>query len=173
EEASVLVAGPAPPRARAVADRVLGGAERLEHAQAVLVDVDAGAGGAQAVGALVHPHTPAALRERAGGGQACETAADNLRAALHVPQNRSMDLEQRIARFPRRQSKTITYRETGAGQALVLLHGIGSASAGWLCQLESLAGYRLNAWGAPGYGDAQLLSGTPPRPALFAQARSE
>ena len=60
-----------------------------------------------------------------------------------------MSLDERIAKFPRRQSKAISYRETGAGQALVLLHGIGSSSAGWLCQLESLAGYRLIAWDAP------------------------
>src|SRR6266850_3393495 len=87
EEAVVLVAGLAQPRARAVADRVLAGAERLEHAQAVLVDVDAGPGGAQALGALVQAHAPAALRERAGCGQPCETAADDLNAALHLPQN--------------------------------------------------------------------------------------
>jgi len=84
-----------------------------------------------------------------------------------------MDLEQRIARFPRRQSKSISYRETGAGQALVLLHGIGSSSAGWLCQLESLAGYRLIAWDAPGYGESEFLSAATPRPADYAQALHE
>src|SRR2546429_10027606 len=68
-----------------------------------------------------------------------------------------MTLDQRIARYPRRHSKAISYRETGAGQALVLLHGIGSSSAGWLCQLESLAGYRLIAWDAPGYGESEFL----------------
>jgi pimeloyl-ACP methyl ester carboxylesterase len=84
-----------------------------------------------------------------------------------------MTLDERIARFPRRQSKAIAYRETGAGQALVLLHGIGSSSAGWLCQLESLAGYRLIAWDAPGYGESEFLSGATPRPADYARALHE
>src|SRR5439155_6369272 len=84
-----------------------------------------------------------------------------------------MTLDERIARFPRRQSKTISYRETGAGQALVLLHGIGSSSAGWLRQLESLAGYRLIAWDAPGYGESDFLAGATPRPADYAQALHE
>jgi pimeloyl-ACP methyl ester carboxylesterase len=84
-----------------------------------------------------------------------------------------MTLDERIARFPRRRSKTISYRETGAGQALVLLHGIGSSSAGWLCQFESLAGYRLIAWDAPGYGESGFLPGATPRPADYAQALHE
>jgi len=67
-------------------------------------------------------------------------------------------LEERIARFAPRQSKGISYREAGAGPALVLLHGIGSSSASWLFQLESLAGYRLIAWDAPGYGGSAFLS---------------
>src|SRR6266850_6001528 len=84
-----------------------------------------------------------------------------------------MSLDERIAKFPRRKSKSISYRETGAGQALVLLHGIGSSSAGWLCQLESLAGYRLIAWDAPGYGESDFLPGATPRPADYAQALHE
>jgi pimeloyl-ACP methyl ester carboxylesterase len=84
-----------------------------------------------------------------------------------------MDLDQRIDKFPRRKSKTISYRETGAGQALVLLHGIGSSSAGWLCQLESLAGYRLIAWDAPGYGESDFLAPEKPRAADYAQALHE
>ena len=84
-----------------------------------------------------------------------------------------MSLDERIAKFPRRQSKAISYRETGAGQALVLLHGIGSSSAGWLCQLESLAGYRRIAWDAPGYGESDFLPGATPRPADYAQALHE
>jgi pimeloyl-ACP methyl ester carboxylesterase len=84
-----------------------------------------------------------------------------------------MSIDQRLARFPRRQSKGISYRETGAGQALVLLHGIGSSSAGWLNQLESLGGYRLIAWDAPGYGESEFLKGDTPRPADYAQALHE
>ena len=59
-------------------------------------------------------------------------------------------LDERIAKFAPRKSGGVSYRETGAGQALVLLHGIGSSSASWLNQLETLKGYRLIAWDAPG-----------------------
>jgi len=79
-------------------------------------------------------------------------------------------LDERIAAFPARRSGGISYRETGAGRALVLLHGIGSSSAGWLFQLESLGGYRLIAWDAPGYGESQALKTEKPRPADYADA---
>ena len=82
-------------------------------------------------------------------------------------------LDERIARFAPRQSKTISYREAGSGPALVLLHGIGSGSAGWLFQLETLAGFRLIAWDAPGYGESALLPMEKPRPADYAQALHE
>jgi pimeloyl-ACP methyl ester carboxylesterase len=82
-------------------------------------------------------------------------------------------IDERIARFAPRKSKTISYRETGAGQALVLLHGIGSSSASWLQQLESLKGYRLIAWDAPGYGESDFLAPPTPRPADYAQALHE
>src|SRR5690349_16175543 len=85
----------------------------------------------------------------------------------------TMSLDQRIDRFPRRKSKNISYRETGAGQALVLLHGIGSSSAGWLVQLETLAGYRLIAWDAPGYGESDFLTSEKPKAADYAQALHE
>ena len=81
-----------------------------------------------------------------------------------------MDLDERISRFPRRQSKTISYRETGAGQALVLLHGIGSGSAAWLGQFERLSSYRLIAWDAPGYGESDFLATEKPRPSDYAEA---
>src|SRR5512138_2010782 len=79
-------------------------------------------------------------------------------------------LDERIAAFAPRKSKGVSYRETGAGQALVLLHGIGSSSASWLFQLESIAGYRLIAWDAPGYGESDFLPQPEPRPADYAQA---
>src|SRR5438045_9502504 len=79
-------------------------------------------------------------------------------------------LDERIARFAPKNSGAITYRETGSGQALVLLHGIGSGSAGWLFQLESLKGYRLIAWDAPGYGASEALKMPQPRPADYAGA---
>jgi pimeloyl-ACP methyl ester carboxylesterase len=79
-------------------------------------------------------------------------------------------LDERIAKFPTRKSGGISYREAGAGQALVLMHGIGSGSAGWLMQLESLKGYRLIAWDAPGYGDSEALKPARPRAADYADA---
>jgi pimeloyl-ACP methyl ester carboxylesterase len=84
-----------------------------------------------------------------------------------------MNLDERIAKFQRRKSKSISYRETGAGQALVLLHGIGSSSAGWLAQLETLPGYRLIAWDAPGYGESDFLAPERPKAADYAQALHE
>lgn len=79
-------------------------------------------------------------------------------------------LEERIARFAPKTSKGISYRETGAGQALVLLHGIGSQSASWLNQLETLQGYRLIAWDAPGYGNSEYLKSEKPLPSDYADA---
>jgi len=73
-------------------------------------------------------------------------------------------IDERIAKFAPRKSGGIAYRETGAGQALVMLHGIGSSSASWLNQLETLNGYRLIAWDAPGYGESAFLSNPSPLP---------
>lgn len=82
-------------------------------------------------------------------------------------------IDERIQRFAPRKSRNISYRETGAGQALVLMHGIGSSSAAWLFQLETLNGYRLIAWDAPGYGESDFLSQEEPKPADYAQALHE
>jgi pimeloyl-ACP methyl ester carboxylesterase len=82
-------------------------------------------------------------------------------------------LDERIARFAPRRSKAVSYRETGSGPAIVLLHGIGSGSAGWLLQLETLKGYRLIAWDAPGYGESENLPQEKPKPADYAQALHE
>ena len=79
-------------------------------------------------------------------------------------------LDERIAKFAPRKSGGISYRETGADQALVLLHGIGSSSASWLNQLETLKGYRLIAWDAPGYGDSEFLKNNEPKAADYAEA---
>ena len=81
-----------------------------------------------------------------------------------------MGLEERIAKFPQRKSGPVSYRETGAGQALVLLHGIGSGSAAWLGQFERLSGYRLIAWDAPGYGESDFLAAEKPHPSHYAEA---
>ena len=79
-------------------------------------------------------------------------------------------LEERVGRFALRTSKGISYRESGAGQALVLLHGIGSQSVSWLNQLETLRGYRLIAWDAPGYGGSEFLKNEKPLPSDYAEA---
>jgi pimeloyl-ACP methyl ester carboxylesterase len=82
-------------------------------------------------------------------------------------------IDARIAAFAPRRSKAISYRETGSGPALVLLHGIGASSAGWLCQLETLKGYRLVAWDAPGYGESEFLAPAEPQASDYAQALHE
>lgn len=79
-------------------------------------------------------------------------------------------LDERIARFALKTSKGISYRESGAGRALVLLHGIGSQSASWLNQLETLQGYRLIAWDAPGYGASDFLPEPSPLPRHYGEA---
>jgi len=80
-------------------------------------------------------------------------------------------IEQQIAKFPLRQSGPISYREAGAGQALVMLHGIGSSSASWLWQLERLAGrFRVIAWDAPGYESSDSLKDPKPDAAMYAEA---
>src|SRR5262249_7370356 len=65
-------------------DRFFESAESLEHAQPVLVDVDAGARGAQLVGALVHAHLPSALRQSTGRRQSGEPGSDDLSATRRL-----------------------------------------------------------------------------------------
>ncbi|RMF33349.1 MAG: alpha/beta fold hydrolase [Alphaproteobacteria bacterium] len=48
----------------------------------------------------------------------------------------------------------IAWREWGDGPALVALHGIGSASAGFAGVARHLPDRRLIAWDMPGYGDS-------------------
>ena len=67
----------------------------------------------------------------------------------------------------------ITYRESGRSDApaLVLLHGIGSTSAGWRLQYEPLGRhFRVIAWDAPGYGGSRPLPGEAPSVEDYAQA---
>ncbi len=80
-------------------------------------------------------------------------------------------IEQRIDHFPPRQSGSLSYREAGKGQALVLLHGIGSSSAGWLYQLEGLSkSFRVIAWDAPGYETSAPLAKEKPEARDYAEA---
>ena len=74
-----------------------------------------------------------------------------------------------LAQFPTAQLATaqgrVAYRQAvspGHAGAVthVLLHGIGSASASWLAQLQQVgrsAGASMLAWDAPGYGDSEAL----------------
>jgi pimeloyl-ACP methyl ester carboxylesterase len=73
-----------------------------------------------------------------------------------------MSLDALLAACPLRHCETalgrIAYREAGAGPALALLHGIGSASDSWVRQLAALPDrFRVLAWNAPGYRDSHLL----------------
>lgn len=76
--------------------------------------------------------------------------------------------------LPERKSAAgITYRESGSkdAPALVLLHGIGSTSAGWRLQYEPLGKhFRVVAWDAPGYGGSKSLAGESPTVEAYAQA---
>ncbi|MDD9340396.1 MAG: alpha/beta hydrolase [Providencia heimbachae] len=60
---------------------------------------------------------------------------------------------------------SLNWREAGNGAPVILLHGISSGSASWLCQLTDSSltkGHRLIAWDAPGYlNSAQLATNTP------------
>jgi len=74
-----------PGRLVGAGDDVRVGAERLEHAQAVLPDEDAGAEVPQLRGRLVDARRPAALAERRRDGETAEPRADDLGVATrHV-----------------------------------------------------------------------------------------
>ena len=82
-----------------------------------------------------------------------------------------MTVDERIEKFPLRTSGPISYREAGRGQTLLCLHGIGSDSAGWLNQLESLSDrFRVIAWDAPGYQRSQPLKDERPTAGQYAEA---
>ena len=60
-------------------------------------------------------------------------------------------------------SRQVEIRQAGAGPVLFLLHGIGSASRGWVHQFPAFADrYRTIAWAAPGYGLSTDLAGDAP-----------
>jgi len=77
------------------------------------------------------------------------------------------------ARLPEiRRAAGVSYRESGrAGSpAIVLLHGIGSTSAGWRDQYGPLGErFRVIAWSAPGYHDSAPLPSEQPAAAEYAQ----
>jgi pimeloyl-ACP methyl ester carboxylesterase len=67
----------------------------------------------------------------------------------------------------------VAYRQAGNQRVShVLLHGIGSASASWLLQLEAANegnGLGLLAWDAPGYGNSSALAPAQPDAGHYAQ----
>lgn len=77
------------------------------------------------------------------------------------------------ARFAHVGERRFSYREAGAGTALVLLHGIGSSSASWIPFMHQLAdAFRIVAWDAPGYADSTALAAASPVAADYADALS-
>ena len=62
-----------------------------------------------------------------------------------------------------------SYRETGHGQTLVLLHGISSGSGSWVRQLQDLRhDFHIIAWDAPGYGTSDSLNRAEPKATDYA-----
>lgn len=89
-------------------------------------------------------------------------------------------LQDRLSHFALQSVETalgrVQYRQAGdvlATHTCVLLHGIGSASASWLAQLEAAASAsartRVLAWEAPGYGLSQAVSSAQPVATAYAQ----
>lgn len=77
--------------------------------------------------------------------------------------NTRADIDARIEAIPLQYAELSTgrlsYRDAGAGTAVIFLHGIGSGSASWLLQFEGLVGHcRCLAWDAPGYGQSAALA---------------
>ncbi len=88
-------------------------------------------------------------------------------------------LQERLSHFALQSVDTalgrVQYRQAGLASATrtcVLLHGIGSASASWLAQLEAAASSpetsRVLAWEAPGYGASQAVPSAQPVAAEYA-----
>ena len=73
-------------------------------------------------------------------------------------------------------NRVITYRAAGdeRAPAIVLLHGIGSSSAGYRAQLAALGkNYRVIAWDAPGYGQSSPFAISTPAATDYADALAD
>ena len=80
----------------------------------------------------------------------------------------SSSIKERVAqtRFGR-----IACLEAGDGEALLLLHGIGSSARSFAAQLEGLADRRrVIAWNAPGYAGSDHLAADAPDVQDYAEA---
>lgn len=84
-------------------------------------------------------------------------------------------LQQRLDALPRKTlrvaERQFDYIDAGQGPVVMLLHGIGSGAASWVCQFEALAeDYRMIAWNAPGYGATTALNQSKPDAGDYAGA---
>jgi pimeloyl-ACP methyl ester carboxylesterase len=78
-----------------------------------------------------------------------------------LPEQQSIEIDRR----------TLAWRETGRGDPLVLVHGIGGYSGSWGRQLDAFADkFRVVAWDAPGYGGSAGLASLHPRIDDYASA---
>jgi pimeloyl-ACP methyl ester carboxylesterase len=68
---------------------------------------------------------------------------------------------------------TFSVRESGSGDPVVLLHGIGSSSASWVPLFSALPGFHLMAWDAPGYGESTPLAAKAPLASDYASALAD
>jgi pimeloyl-ACP methyl ester carboxylesterase len=77
------------------------------------------------------------------------------------------DFQRQLAAYPLQHAQgdgwRVHYRCSGRAAAAthVLLHGIGSASANWILQLEQVqasTAHKVLVWDAPGYGDSTALT---------------
>lgn len=73
-----------------------------------------------------------------------------------------------------RRVSPISYERAGAGEPLVLLHGLGATRLVWKPQIEALAAERdVVALDLPGFGGSPVLDGIPPTPRAMAEAISD
>lgn len=84
-----------------------------------------------------------------------------------------VDISSALSPYPRRRLQsdgaTLSYRESGAGNVFVLLHGISSSSTSWVQFFRAMPTHRLIAWDAPGYGESTPLPEESPRAGAYAE----
>ena len=66
--------------------------------------------------------------------------------------------------------RSLSFLEAGQGEALALLHGIGSSARSWMAQIEGLSdAFHVVAWNAPGYAQSTRLSDPSPTVEAYAE----